>query len=145
MSVTPVDTENSEKKSMIQNNENFSIPNETYPKIKPIILELKSITDNIVKNDNLTPENILLLTTNLMSFVGKYKNISGATKKKIVIYVINDAIRKYIENETLETLLVTIMENVMPSAIDLLVDISKRKYKFKGSKFGNCISNLNCC
>lgn len=115
--------------------ENSRVPQE-------IVHELQYCLNTDILQYGLSAENLLFLVTNLMQTVGKYKKMSGSDKKKIVIVLINDAIETRIEDKNLEDFLQLMVTNVVPDTIDLLVDISKKKYKFsKVSKiFSKCCS-----
>jgi hypothetical protein len=106
-----------------------------------IVDELQQGLDADILRDGLSSGNLLYLVANLMQTAGKYKKITGKDKKKIVVFLINNAIETRIENKVLEHFLQNMVTDVVPDVIDLLVDVSKKKYKFKS------ISKLlsNCC
>lgn len=91
---------------------------------------IKKLTDG----KQMDTGDMLYLTTKLMTFVKEYTDLSGAEKKELV----KDAISTYIDGLDLEKenkfLLNMVFKNVIPNAIDLLVDVSKGKYKFKHVK-----------
>ena len=109
---------------------------------KKIITSLRNIVQRLLNENELNSENLLYIVTNIMNAVGNYKNTSGAAKKEIVIILINDAIKERISDKNLESILIA----MVPNAIDLLVDISKNKYKFKNlSKLSEVCKSLKCC
>jgi hypothetical protein len=96
-----------------------------------ILNELQSVLNFEILNNGLNTENILFIVVKLMETIGKYKKMSGTDKKQVIIILINDAIEDQIENEHVEDFLQMMATNIIPYTIDLLVDVSKNKYKFK--------------
>lgn len=110
-----------------------------------MINSLKNILNNLLNETDLNSENLLYIVTNVMTAVGKYKTLSGSEKKEIVLGLINDAIDN-IKDSDIKQILTVMMKWVVPNAIDLLIDISKKKYKFNtNSRIGKCIKSINCC
>jgi hypothetical protein len=107
-----------------------------------IVCELQQVLNADISHDGLSTGNLLFLVANLMQTVGKYKKISGSDKKQIVVILINDAIETQIEDKNLEDFLQMMVTNIVPGAIDLLIDVSKKKYNFKiiSKMFSKCCS-----
>lgn len=120
-------------------------------KVETDVLLMKNIPNEIVKNvmqiantfiqeEGLDASSIMLITTNVMSALGKYKNISGPDKKKLVILIINSLIDETSLDEETQILLQTMVKTTIPNVIDLFVSVSKGRYKFKNVKsfFARC-------
>jgi hypothetical protein len=112
-----------------------NIPNE-------IVENLNQIIKITIQEEGLDPSSIMLVTTNVMSALGKYKTISGADKKKLVILIINEVIDRTNLDESTQIILQTMVKTTIPTTIDLFVAVSKGKYKFKNvTRF----FTLHCC
>lgn len=105
-----------------------------------IVNELRQVLNVDILQGGLSAENLLFLVANLMQTAGKYKKMSGSDKKQIVVILINEAIETQIDDEILEDFLQHMVTNVVPDAIDLLINVSKKKYKFKqiSKAFSKC-------
>ena len=116
--------------------------NKKSPSPQEIADELQKVLDDVIFENGLSVGNILSLVANLMHTAGKYRTLSGKDKKQMVVILINEAIEDQIEDENLEDFLQMMVTHIVPDAIDLLVDVSKKKYKFKSiSKiFTKCCS-----
>jgi hypothetical protein len=60
--------------------------------------------------------------------------LQDGTKKRLAILIINAAIDQMSLDEETQTLLQTMVNTTIPTAIDLFVAVSKSKYKFKYAK-----------
>ena len=98
-----------------------------------IINDLRETVLVIMSQDGLHVGNILNMATTLMSTTGKYRKLKGHEKKELVVLAINEAIELYVEDELIEDALQTMVRTVIPSAIDLMIDISKKRVKFKNA------------
>jgi hypothetical protein len=99
-----------------------------------IIDHVMDITNTFIKAEGLDTGTVMTITTNIMSALGKYNNISGQSKKNLVILIINAVIDQTSLDETTQTVLQTMVTTTIPTAIDLFVAVSKGKYKFKDAK-----------
>lgn len=96
-----------------------------------IIDDVSAFLDITTEFNGLTPQNIILVVTQMMAIVAKYKKLSGADKKKIVLTLLkNKIVELEIDDDIKQTLLI-MADEVIPSTIDVLVEISKGRYKFK--------------
>ena len=110
----------------------LTLPNELSYEISKFFNELSQ------KND-ITFENVIFIVTNLMNIVGKYKNIKGSQKKELVISLLNEYVNKSDIEKNLKDSINFLIKTSIPFTIDVLVDVSKGKYKFKkGSKCLSC-------
>ena len=110
-----------------------------------IITDLELLLKNVTRDDGLNASNIMMLVSTLMETVGKYKNLSGPDKKRIVILVLKHAIDSSSEDENTKELLNLTIENIVPPAIDIMVDIANGKYEFKALKKISIFCRLKCC
>ena len=69
-----------------------------------IVDDAEASLEHILNQDGLSAENVLYVTTRMMTIVGKYKTLSGRDKKEIVVILVNDAIEKYIDDERYQLL-----------------------------------------
>ncbi len=104
---------------------------------KEVTEGLKAFMDQLVRTNGFNTQTVIYMVTQLMQHVSRFKKLSGADKKNVVIYVINDTI------DTTEELVgdAAIIKLMVPPAIDMLVAASKGRYKFK-AKIRSCFS---CC
>jgi hypothetical protein len=109
---------------------------------REIFAELLYKLDTIVDEKKITSENIIFVVTNLMTVMHKYKNISGEQKKQSILFFISIIINKSDLNPDDKKQLIIIVETIVPGAIDVLIDVSKKKYILKYSK--SCFKIL-CC
>jgi hypothetical protein len=106
-----------------------------------VFTELLYKLDNIVDEKKITSKNIIFIVTNLMTVMHKYK-ISGEQKKQSVLFFLFLVINKSDSFPDDKKKLIFIVENIVPGAIDVLVDVYKKKYILKYSK--SCFKSL-CC
>lgn len=95
----------------------------------------------------LTQENITVVVINLMQLVDKYTELSGEEKKNIVIHVVKKIIKHEIDKDKIieeeEKLMLTFVDIFLPSIIDTLVSVDKKKIAIKIKKtFSSCFT---CC
>jgi hypothetical protein len=112
-----------------------------------IIKSIDIVLQNLIEGNILNNENLMFIITNMMSAIGKYKTLTGPEKKKIIIILVNVAIdnSEHLDLNTKNIMKMT-MTTVVPSAIDVMVDISKGRYKFKYiPKLVECWKTLKCC
>jgi hypothetical protein len=101
-----------------------NIPNE-------IVKNVMQIANTFIQAEGLDASSIMIVTTNVMEALGKYNTITGQDKKNLVILIINAAIYQTSLDEETQTILQTMVNTTIPTAIDLFVAVSKGKYKFK--------------
>ena len=112
---------------------------------KDIANDLQNMMNRLTAEKELSSENIIYIVSNLMSTVGKYKKLSGVEKKEIVLLFINNIIDNSNLDDTVKISLQLAVSTVVPNAIDILVDISHGKYKFKYiPKLYKWVKALNC-
>jgi hypothetical protein len=112
------------------------IPKETQNK-----LNLKF--NDIIGNNDLSSDKLIFVITNLMSVMSNYNDISGNQKKDMIIYFINNIIDKSKLDSVEKSSLKFLMDNVVPGAIDVLVDVATKKYILKHAK--SCFRFLINC
>jgi len=88
----------------------------------------------LIANYGLSNENIMFIVTNMMSNIGKYKTLTGLEKKEVVIILVNKAIDESNElDDQVKAVLKMTMQTVVPTAIDIMIDISNYKIGFPHS------------
>jgi len=101
---------------------------------------IKSIHEN-----KITTLNIILITSELIQIVEKYKNLTGGQKKMLVINVIKKIINEQVSSEEEKIALNLIINNVVPQAIDGFVDAINGVVKFTKNIKPNFFKKLFCC
>jgi hypothetical protein len=114
---------------------------------KEIATDLETMLKKLIANYGLSNENIMFIVTNMMSNIGKYKTLTGLEKKEVVIILVNKAIDESNElDDQVKTVLKMTMQTVVPTAIDIMIDISKGRYKFKYlPRLAVWCKKLKCC
>jgi len=123
-----------EKEKVENYNEMIDTFNELYAHIKVIYVE------------KLTPAQLILVMSELIQFVEKYKTLTGQQKKNMVINVIkkmiNEQTDKYTEEE--RTALMLVVNTTLPTVIDTTIDAINGLAKFTKDK-KNTFSKFLCC
>ena len=96
-----------------------------------IIDDLQKSLKVMLQQNELNSGNLLYITTQLMRMTGKYKTLSGKDKKQIVVTLVDDAIRSTDLDPAIQSILFIMVEQVVPDAIDLLVEVAKKDNIFK--------------
>lgn len=95
---------------------------------------------NLTGEKALDDVDVLHLTIKLMEFVKEYPGLTGKEKKKLVETSIFAYIEQLDVEENNKFLLSLVFKNIIPNAIDLLVDVANGKHKFKHVK-----KLFSCC
>ena len=105
------------------------------PAISPaIVAEVKNTLTDLIKKDGLSDSNLMHIVTNLMSVVSQFTILSGSQKKELILCLIEDCIESNVKDPAILQMMI---KNVVPGAIDLIIDISKKVYTFNAKKC-NC-------
>jgi hypothetical protein len=117
----------------------ISIPIETQNQLRLKVVD-------VIGNNNLSSDKLIFLITNLMAVMRNNKDIGGKQKKEMIIYFINGMIDKSNLDLMEKTNLRFLMSNVVPGAIDVLIDVATKKYILKNAKscfkfLMNCVCN----
>lgn len=104
--------------------------------INTIMLEINNYKD-------LTLNNLVFLVTNLMITIGQYVSLTGVEKKELIIIILNKHIDTLIIDENIKQTLKLAVDSLVPTMIDVMVDISKGKYNFKIKYV--CSTIFSCC
>lgn len=128
--------ETDEVESVTNYNEMIDSFNELYAHIKVIHVE------------KLTPSQLVVIMSELIQFVEKYKSLTGQQKKSMVINVIkkmiNEQADKYTQEE--QTTLMLVVNTTLPTMIDTTIDAINGLLKFTKDKTKNtCLSKFLCC
>lgn len=105
-----------------------------------IVNDLTGILNNLIKDDGLNDGNIMRVVTNLMSAVSIYTKLTGSQKKELILNLLDECVRSNVNDEDLRKTLQTMIQNLVPSAIDIIIDISKKVYTFDGKEYSKCFA-----
>ena len=111
--------------------------------------DIDSMFSSIHENIGMvTYDNLVLIAALIMEYVKKCIKLNGFEKKNLVLFFMNKLIDEYIEIDEKEKCL-QIMQLIIPSAIDVLIDVSKHKIKLKSLskiplKFKNIFKKFKC-
>ena len=113
----------------------------------------KTLIDEIVNNDltkiiesldddftQFSLDKITMLVPKLIVAAEKYKKLKGSDKKELVMELLKNIIRKY-DNVEDDSILDSIMFELVPSMIDTLISVDKKKLKLKKK---NILEFLKC-
>ena len=92
---------------------------------------IKSYINSVTDTQKIDAKNILILTVKIMEVVKKFPNMTGTQKKELVQESIKNLIEQLNDDNDNKLSLDMILKNVIPNAIDILVDVSNGKHKFK--------------
>ena len=105
--------------------------------------EVKILLDKVmevVNNKTISMANIISITTDLMSILGKINDLNGKEKKKLVIQLLYILIEEF-DAGSLE-IFDPILKELVPIIIDNLISVEKGKIKF--NKQGYCAKLFTC-
>ncbi len=98
-----------------------------------------------VHHEKITPTNIIVIATELMQIVEKYKELTGPQKKMLVINVIKKVVNSQIDSQETRLALNTIIDFTLPTVIDNLVDAINGNIKFNKEKVQSFFKKYICC
>ena len=105
------------------------------------IVELNKLNNSLtilVGRDKISPTNIMELCTALMKIVEPTKN-SGRYKKELIIHTLKLFVSEKM-NPKEGMLIHTFIETFLPSIIDMIISVDKKKIKIAIKKI-----KFNCC
>jgi len=83
-----------------------------------------------VHHEKITPANLIVIATELMQIVEKYKGLTGPQKKMLVINVIKKVVNSQIDSDETKNTLNTIIDLTLPVVIDNLISAMNGEIKF---------------
>ncbi len=98
-----------------------------------------------VHHEKITPTNIIVIATELMQIVEKYKELTGPQKKMLVINVIKKVVNSQVDSEETRNALNTIIDFTLPAVIDNLVSAINGEIKFNKEKVQSFFKKYICC
>jgi hypothetical protein len=98
-----------------------------------------------VHREKITPMNIVIIATELMQIVEKYKELTGPQKKMLIINVIKKIVNNQIDSQETRTALNTIIDFTLPIVIDNLVSAINGEIKFNKEKVESFFKKYICC
>ena len=99
--------------------------------VNKISRELKSLIEGLTKEDGINTINIIFITAQLMEHLSTYKEFKGREKKQIVIKILVNFIEDSDMEDINKMILNEVVKNLVPNAIDTIIDVSKGRYKFE--------------
>jgi hypothetical protein len=98
-----------------------------------------------VHHEKITAVNIVVIATELMQIVEKYKGLNGPQKKMLVINVIKKIVNSQIDSQETRSALITIIDFTLPIVIDNLVSAINGNIKFDKEKVKSFFKKYFCC
>ena len=116
------------------------------PMVKPINAPTKNASrlftsaKNIVADyGTLSAGTIIMIMVDLMKIVDTYPNLNGSQKKQLVLEVLNLVIDELPMSQDEQSGLKHLVEKTLPTVIDVVIDIDKKKLKIKIQKCCNFV------
>ena len=100
---------------------------------RAMIDELMDVVSAILEGKKISPNNVLPIITQTMTLAANLQ-ISGPSKKDLVLYVIKKYVADSWEDHDAQDEILMVIDTVAPAAIDLLISASKSKFAFKIKK-----------
>ncbi len=98
-----------------------------------------------VHSEKLNASNIIVIATELMQVVEKYKTLTGSQKKTLVINVIKKLVNSTVDDESDKKTLNTIIDLTLPTVIDNLINAINGNIKFDKEKAKSFFRRFLCC
>lgn len=98
-----------------------------------------------IHNEKITALNIVYIATELMQLVQKYKDLTGAQKKLMVINVIKKLVNSQVDCPEDKMALLVIVDLTLPVVIDNLIRAMKGNFKFDKDKTVSFFRKYFCC
>lgn len=89
--------------------------------------------------------NIINIVSHTIETVDSYKNLSGEDKKMVAIVCVRTLIRDLVEDEAIETALITFVDTVGSDVIDLVIKASKGALKVNYKSILSKMTRPSCC
>ena len=98
-----------------------------------------------IRTDKITPTNFIIITTQLIQLVEKYKNLTGYQKKMVVISVIKKLVNSQFNTEDDKKAINLIINFTLPSIIDNLINAINGNLKFDKENSITFFKKYFCC
>jgi hypothetical protein len=98
-----------------------------------------------VHHEKITPTNIIVIATELIQIVEKYKGLTGPQKKMLVINVIKKVVNHQIESDETRKTLNIIIDLTLPIVIDNIISAMNGEIKFNKEKVQSFFKKYICC
>ena len=98
-----------------------------------------------IHSEKVTPTNIVLIATELIQLVEKYKQLTGIQKRTLVINVIKKLVNSQIDTEEDKKAMNLIIDLTLPSVLDNLVNAINGNLKFDREKAKSFFRKYFCC
>ncbi len=99
-----------------------------------------------IHSDRITPMNVVLIATELIQLVEKYKELTGHQKKTLVIGVIKKLVNSQFNTEEDKKAMNLIIDFTLPTVIDNIVGAINGDLKFDKEKIKSAFAGcFPCC
>lgn len=121
-------------------------PDDVLPVVKTTHAPTKNVSrlftaakDIVADYGTLSAGTIIMIMVDLMKIVDTYPNLNGSQKKQLVLEVLNLVIDELPMSEDEQEGLKQLVEKTLPTVIDVVIDIDKKKLKIKIQKCCNIL------
>lgn len=98
-----------------------------------------------IHSEKITPANIVLLATETIQLVEKYKELTGHQKKTMVISVVKKLVNSQFDTEEDKRAMNLIIDLTLPTVVDNLVNAINGNLKFDREKAKSFFKKYFCC
>jgi hypothetical protein len=112
----------------------FQVPNK--PQDNDILDALNQLFNYIksIHGDKITPSNIILISSELIQIVEKYKNFTGTQKKMLVINTIKKIVNEQVNTPDEKNAINVVIDSTLPNVIDGFISAINGVMKFTKDK-----------
>lgn len=149
---TVVDFTPPKLETVTTNDTELVLVSEHIPKVevKPenLLIDTFDVLYNHVKSihsEKITPANIVLLATETIQLVEKYKELTGHQKKTTVISVVKKMVNSQFDTEEDKKAMNLIIDLTLPTVVDNLVNAINGNLKFDKEKTKSFFKKYFCC
>jgi hypothetical protein len=108
-----------------------------------IVEELYEEIKRLLHGGKLTTSNVVVVVINLMRLVEKYSELKGHQKKQVILEAVKMLINDSNDNVEDNEQLIMLVNMTLPSVIDVIISIDRKKIKIKIKKAWKFM--LSCC
>lgn len=140
-----------EVKQTTNNTEIVSVSEQTMKvEVKPenVLIDLVEYLYHHLKSihsEKITPTNVILLATETIQLVEKYKELTGHQKKTMVICVVKKLVNAQFDTEEDKRAMILIIDLTLPTVIDNLINAINGNLKFDKEKAKSFFKKYLCC
>lgn len=98
-----------------------------------------------VHSEKITPSNVVLVATELIQLVEKYKTLTGVQKKTMVINVVKKLVNSQFDTPEDKKAMNLIIDLTLPTVVDNLINAINGNLKFDKEKVKSFFRKFLCC